>query len=571
MPTVKNRRKPTAQTYWKRRQLLLAFFIIIISILLLRAVYLQVNRADFLQYEGNARHLRTVPIVAHRGMLMDRNGKPLAISTPVDSVWVNPSQFITAKKQWPILANLLSAKTSDLERILSKRMKREFVYLKRHVEPKIATQVTALKLPGVFLQREYKRYYPTGEVSAHVLGFTNIDDYGQEGLELALNNFLIGTPGKKQIVQDKNGKIIAQPINLTLPQMGHDIRLTIDHRLQYLVYRELKQAVLNSKAQAGSAVILDVQTGEVLAMINHPTYNPNNRNKLQNYRNRVVTDIFEPGSTLKPFTIASALASGNYNPNTTINTNPGRLSLGKYTIRDSRNYGVIDVATVIKKSSNVGASKIALSLSANRLWKILSHSGFGYISGGGFPGEVAGRLSHFSEWYKVQQASISFGYGIGVSLLQLARAYAMLGNDGVLPPIRFLVEDDSQNALGNENSQVISPKIARQMLDILTEVVKSGGTGELAQINGYTVAGKTGTVRKSVIGGYSESDYLALFVGIVPVSNPRLVMAILVDEPRQDEYYGGKVAAPVFSKVMTESLRLLNILPDTVKSTGQTY
>ncbi|MBE9562878.1 MAG: penicillin-binding protein 2, partial [Proteobacteria bacterium] len=400
-------------------------------ILLLRAVYLQVNRADFLQYQGNARHLRTVPILAHRGMLMDRNGKPLAISTPVDSVWVNPAQFITVRDKWPVLASLLALKTSSLENILAKRMQREFVYLKRHIEPKIANKITALKLPGVFLQREYKRYYPTGEISSHVLGFTNIDDYGQEGLELALNNFLLGTPGKKQVIQDKNGQLIAQPINLVLPRMGHDIRLTIDHRLQYLVHRELKQAVLNSKAQAGSAVILDVHTGEVLAMANQPTYNPNNRNNLKNYRNRVITDVFEPGSTLKPFTIATALASGKYNPNTTIDTNPGSLSLGKYKIRDSRNYGVIDVTTVIKKSSNVGASKIALSLSANRLWKVLSHSGFGYISGSGFPGEVAGHLSHFSEWYKVQQASISFGYGINVSLLQLARAYAMLGNDGV--------------------------------------------------------------------------------------------------------------------------------------------
>ncbi|HHB93011.1 MAG TPA: penicillin-binding protein 2 [Thioploca sp.] len=566
MAIIKNRRKSNTPIYWKRRQLLLIFFIIIISILLLRAVYLQTNRADFLQYQGSARHLRTIPIVAHRGMLMDRNGKPLAISTPVDSVWVNPAQFITVKDKWLELANLLSLKLSELENILSKRMQRKFVYLKRHIEPKITAQITALKLPGVFLQSEYKRYYPTGEVSAHVVGFTNIDDYGQEGLELALNKFLLGTPGKKQIVQDKNGQLIAEPIDLTAPIMGQDIKLTIDIRLQYLVYRELKQAVANSNARAGSAVILDINTGEVLAMVNQPTYNPNNRNNIQNYRNRVVTDIFEPGSTLKPFTIASALNSGKYSPNTKINTNPGRLSLGKYTIRDSHNYGIIDVATIIKKSSNVGASKIALSLSAKRLWQILTKSGFGYISGSGFPGEVAGRLSHFSEWYKVQQASISFGYGIGVSLLQLARAYAMLGNDGILPPIKFLEKtmENPVKSLGSESTKVISPKISKQMLNILMQVVQPDGTGAKAQINGYKVAGKTGTVRKPVIGGYSENDYLALFVGIVPASNPRLVMAVLIDEPRQNEYYGGKVAAPVFANVMTEALRLLNIFPDDI-------
>ena len=389
MPSVKNRRKSNnPPIYWKRRQLLLIFFIVVISILLLRAVYLQTNRADFLQRQGSARHLRTIPIVAHRGMLMDRNGKPLAISTPVDSVWVNPAQFITVKGKWPELATLLSLQPKQIEKILSKRMQREFVYLKRHIEPKIAAQVTALKLPGVFLQQEYKRYYPTGEVSAHVVGFTNIDDYGQEGLELALNKFLLGTPGKKQIIQDKNGQLIAEPVNLVTPHMGQNIRLTIDSRLQYLVNRELKQAVFDSQSRAGSAVILDVHTGEVLAMVNQPTYNPNNRSELQNYRNRVVTDIFEPGSTLKPFTIATALDSGKYSPDTNIDTNPGRLSLGKYTIRDSRNYGIIDVATVIKKSSNVGASRIALSLSAKRLWQILTKSGFGYISGSGFPGEV---------------------------------------------------------------------------------------------------------------------------------------------------------------------------------------
>jgi len=556
------RKKTQTIDFWGRRQSMLGIFIIIIIILLSRAIYLQVKKADFLQSQGNARHLRTLKILAHRGMLMDRYGEPLAISTPVESVWVNPSQFVTARQDWSKLTELLSINRKKLEVKLAKRMDREFVYIKRHISPLIARQVNALELPGVFLQREYHRYYPTREVSAHVIGFTNIDDQGQEGLELALNNFLMGVPGKKRVIQNNNGQVVAYVDNISLPRPGQNIRISLDRRLQYLAYRELKAAVFRSRARAGSAIILDIRTGEVLAMVNQPAYNPNNRSELlsERYRNRAITDLFEPGSTFKPFTIAAALESGKYTPTTLVNTRPGYLRLHKYTVRDARNYGVINLATIIKKSSNVGASKIALSLKRKHIWQILTQLGFGRISGSGFPGEIAGRLAHFRQWPRAQHASISFGYGISVTTLQLARAYAALGNGGILPPIHFLPVDGGQESESGE--PVLQPKTARQVLKMLEAVVQPGGTGTLAQITGYRVAGKTGTVRKIINGEYSKTDYLALFAGIVPAGVPRLVMIVVIDTPRTDSYYGGKVAAPVFAKVMSGALRLLNIPPD---------
>ena len=547
--------------FWGRRQWMLGFFILIISLLLWRAIDLQIKNVDFLQSQGNARYLRTLPIVAHRGMLMDRNGKPLAISTPVDSVWINPELFVTARAKWSKLTKLLGLKISNLEKLLANRMQREFVYIKRHLSPSLARQVTALKLPGVFLQREYRRYYPTREVSAHILGFTNIDDQGQEGLELALNHFLMGVSGAKQVIQGKNGQIIANVETQSRPRAGQNIRLSIDNRLQYLAYRELKTAVLHSKARAGSAIILDINTGEVLAMVNQPSYNPNNRRSLkgERYRNRVVTDVFEPGSTIKAFTIAAALESGKYSPTTHVDTHPGYLQLGKYTVRDSRNYGIISVATILKKSSNVGASKIALSLPPERLRQTFAQVGFGRISGSGFPGEVGGRLPHFSQWRPTQQASISYGYGVSVTLLQLARAYAALGNGGVLPPIHFLRVNKVEK---KHYQRVMQAETARQLIQMLEAVVKKGGTGTLAQMKNFRVAGKTGTVRKHIAGEYSDSEHLALFAGIVPASAPRLVMVVLIDTPSAGSYYGGKVAAPVFVKVMTAALRLLNVPPD---------
>jgi cell division protein FtsI (penicillin-binding protein 3) len=561
-----SRLKTQKLAFWGRRQGILAFFLLIIIVLLGRAIYLQINQADFLQQQGHARHLRILPLPAHRGMLMDRHGEPLAISTPVDSVWVNPTPFLKAQTHWPQLTKLLGIKTSELHKLLAKRLQREFVYIKRHISPSLAKEVNRLKIPGVFLQREYRRYYPAGEVAAHVLGLTNVDDQGQEGLELALNDFLTGIPGAKRIMQDKKGQVVAELEMLRTPRPGQNIRLSLDRRLQYLAYRELKAAVRRYKARAGSAIILNVHTGEVLAMVNQPAYNPNNRNTKYSgrYRNRAVTDVFEPGSTLKPLTIATALESRQYSPGSRIDTRPGRLQIGQYTVRDSRNYGIINLTTLIQKSSNVGASKIALSLSKKQMWAMLTQVGFGSLSGSAYPGEVPGRLAHYRQWHITEQATISFGYGINVTLLQLARAYAALGNKGILPPIRFLPFEQGTGKQVTEHlpRPVMQANTAQHILKMLEKVVKSGGTGSLAQIPGYTVAGKTGTVRKHIKGKYSDKDYIALFAGLVPAKSPRLVMVVMIDRPRGKSYYGGRIAAPVFAKVMTDVLRLLNIAPD---------
>ncbi len=562
MPTQPKKKNSRRRRYKKynsaiRRRWILVIFLIVIIILFWRAIDLQINSSHFLQSQGQKRHIGIEKIIVHRGMLMDRNGEPLAISTPIQSVWVNPKQFVENKSQWGKLAGLLDIELVALEKLLINRMQREFVYVKRHISPFIAAEVKELKLSGVFLQREYRRYYPTKEMSAHLLGFTNIDDQGQEGLELGLNNFLTGISGVRQVIKNKYGKVIAYVKNISLPRPGQDIRLSIDRRLQYWTYQELKTAVLRAKATAGSAIILDIKTGEVLAMTNQPDYNPNNRRELKSdhYRNRVITDVFEPGSTIKPFTIIAALTSGKYIPTSRIDTRPGILKLGKHIIRDSRNYGVIDLATVIRKSSNVGASKIALSLSAEQLWNNLTKFGFGKISGSGFPGEVAGSLMNFQQWNKARQGTIGYGYGINMTILQLARAYAAIGNQGILPPISFFPTEAVQG------QQIIRKEIAAQTMQML-EAVVTNGTGTLAQVKGFRVAGKTGTVRKYITGKYVGENHLALFVGIVPASAPRLVMVVLIDSPHRGSYYGGKIAAPVFSKVMTNVLRVLNISPD---------
>jgi cell division protein FtsI (penicillin-binding protein 3) len=547
--------------FWQRRQWMLSLFVLIITVLLGRAVYLQLIHKDFLQTQGDARHQRILKLPAYRGRLLDRQGSPLAISTPVESVWVNPKQFIEALPQWETLAVLLELSFTELNALLAKRLQREFVYLKRHVSPSVAKQVRDLNLPGVFLQQEYRRYYPAAEITAHFIGFTNIDDQGQEGLELALDKFLTGRPGSKKVVQDKERHIIAEVEALKAPKSGQDIRLSIDLRLQYIAYRELKAAVQTAHAQAGSVVIMDVHTGEVLAMANQPAYNPNNRQdrNSDHYRNRVITDVFEPGSTLKPFTIAAALESGQYTPASQVDTRPGRLQVGEYTIRDSRNYGLIDLGTIIQRSSNVGASKIALSLAPKQLGYILQAVGFGKETRSGFPGEVAGYLPHFTKWHPTEQATLSFGYGLNVTVLQLARAYAVLGNEGVLPPVKLLpVQRETK-----QDVRVMSVESAQKVLTMLEAVVKKGGTGSRASVLGYRVAGKTGTARKVVDKEYSDNEHIALFAGIAPVEKPRLAMVVLIDEPQGKNYYGGKVAAPVFAKIMAEALRLLNIVPDT--------
>ncbi|VAX11569.1 Cell division protein FtsI [Peptidoglycan synthetase] [hydrothermal vent metagenome] len=535
-------------------------------LLLWRSVDLHVLRKDFLQHQGDARYLRVMPVVAHRGMIQDRNGEPLAISTPVDSVWVQPQEFIAAHDQWPRMAKLLGMKVSKLEQRVLPRKQREFVYIKRHIAPQLAAQVMALEIPGVSLQREYHRYYPAGEVTAHVLGFTNVDDEGQEGLELAWNDWLQGVPGAQRVLKDRMGRVVKHIELIRKAHPGKDLTLSLDRRLQYLTYRELKRMVIKQKARSGSAVILDSRTGEVLAMVNQPSYNPNNRGQLRgvNYRNRAVTDVFEPGSTVKPFTVAAALESGKYQPQTLIDTTPGVFRIGRYRVRDVRNYGRISVSTVIQKSSNVGVSKMALAIEPDRLWNSYARVGFGETTGSGFPGEVSGVFTRSRHWRDIERATLAYGYGVSVTPLQLARAYMVLANDGRQMPVRFLPLAVDEEAV--RVKQVIPEKIVRAVRLMMESVVQKGGTATRAAIPGYRVAGKTGTMKKAMAGGYSDDRYVSVFAGMAPASDPRLVMVVMINEPRGDVYYGGEVAAPVFAKVMSGALRLMNVTPDDVSS-----
>jgi cell division protein FtsI (penicillin-binding protein 3) len=533
------------------------------AVMLWRAVDLHVFNKEFLQSQGNARYMRTMPVAAHRGVITDRHGEPLAVSTPVDSVWINPAEFLTARTSWNKLTRLLSLKTDKVERLVLQRKKREFVYLKRHIRPDLAEQVAALNIAGVYLQREYRRYYPAGEVAAHVLGFTNIDDVGQEGLELAYNDWLRGESGRKMVIKDRLGRTIKHVESIQAAQPGKDLTLSIDRRLQYLTYRELKRAVLQHKAKSGSAIILDTQTGEVLAMVNQPSYNPNNRSKLNSYRlrNRAVTDVFEPGSTIKPFTVAAALESGRFKPNSIVNTSPGYFRIGKYVVQDVKNYGRINLSTIMARSSNVGASKLALAISAKNLTDVHTRIGFGFVTGSGFPGEVGGIMNMPTEKQLVERATLSYGYGLSVTPLQLVHAYAAIANDGVMPHVSFIKVDQAES-----KTRVLSAKYAKQIREMLEVVVSKKGTGYRAAVSGYRIAGKTGTVKKASAGGYSDDRYVAVFAGMAPASKPRLAMVVTINEPRGDVYYGGKIAAPVFSKVMSGALRLLDIAPDNISN-----
>lgn len=526
-----------------------------------QAVTLQVLDKDFLQSQVEARHLRTVDLPAHRGKILDRNGEPLAISTPVESVWVNPQLLGGEQARMPELVRLLELDHDSVRRTLASRADREFIYLRRHISPGLAEQVMALEIPGVYLQREYRRYYPGGEVTSHLLGFTNIDDVGQEGLELAYEDWLQGEPGAKRVVMDRKRRIVEDVESIRLPQLGKDLTLSIDRRIQYLAYRELKAAMQAHRASAASAVVLDVRSGEVIAMVNQPSFNPNNRQKLRrnDLRNRAVTDVFEPGSTMKPFIVAAALEDGRYRPDTQISTAPGWYMVGSNTVRDVHDYGMLDVTGVIRKSSNVGISKIALSLPGERIWQLLTDAGFGVQTMSGFPGEASGLLPHFSGWNAIETATLSFGYGLSTTPLQLAQAYAVLAGDGLRRQVTFLHDAEAAAA-----ERVMPARVARQVRDMLEAATGPGGTAPLARVPGYRVAGKTGTIRKSIAGGYSDTDYLAVFAGMAPASDPRFVMVVMVDGPSAGHYYGGQVAAPVFSHVMAGALRLMAVPPDDI-------
>ncbi len=542
-----------------RMVILIILFMLFISLLIWRAFDLNINKRGFLQIQGDSRYMRVLPMPTHRGMITDRNGETLAISTPVDSVWVYPKDFLTAKSRWSELAKVLDINLAHLTEMVTERQNKEFVYLKRRVSPEIIQQALALGIPGLATQREYRRYYPAAEVTSHLIGFTNIDDEGQEGLELAYNSWLQGQPGKKRVLKDRLGRVIQHLDLVKPPKPGKDLVLSIDRRLQYLAYRELKKSVMQHKAKAGSAVVLDAKTGEVLAMVNQPSFNPNRRSGLQSKatRNRVITDVFEPGSTIKPFTIAAALESGYFTTTSRIDTRPGIFKIGHNTIRDIRNYGVINLGKIIQKSSNVGASKIALKIPSKSLWSTHNAVGFGHSTQSGYPGEATGMVSAYKQWRDIERATLSYGYGISVTPLQLARAYAVLANKGQLEKINLLRVDEPESA-----SQVMSEKTAKVVTHMMEMVIDDEGTGHQAHIPGYRVAGKTGTVKKLSLTGYSEDKYLSLFAGFVPASNPKFVMVVLIDQPTDGKYYGGAVAAPVFAKVMAGALRMMDIMPD---------
>ena len=556
-------KQQTARRFVGRVTLVTVFFAILASSLVARAVYLQVLDKDFLNQQADTRHLRTEKISAHRGTITDRYGEPLAISTPVDSIWVNPKQFAPAVDNVPQLASALGVDSQILMRRITRSMDKEFLYLKRHLSPDRAAEALALKLPGVNVQREYRRYYPASEVTGHVVGFTNIDDAGQEGLELAFNHWLAGESGAKRVLKDRLGRSIENVASIRPPHHGKDLRTSLDLRLQYLAYRTLKAAIKTHHARSGSIVVLDVKTGEVLAMVNQPTYNPNDRAQFaaERYRNRAITDIFEPGSSLKPLVVAAALESGQYRPSSIVDTAPGFIVVGPKKIEDTRNLGRVSLTTILARSSNVGITKLAMTLQPDQLWDTMSQFGLGELTASGFPGESAGMLTHFSNWRPISQATLAYGYGISVTPLQLAQAYAAIGDDGRMRQISLVALDQP-----NQGDQVISPESATAVRRMLEEVVRPGGTGTKAAVNGYRVAGKTGTAWKFAAGGYSEDKYISIFAGLAPASDPRLATVVVIDEPGGELYYGSDVAAPVFADVMSESLRLLAVAPDATQA-----
>ena len=549
---------------WRFR-IVVGALLVLALLLVWRTLTLQVLDVDrgyeFLQGQGNARTNRTEVIPAHRGIITDRNGEPLAVSTPVASIWANPQELKEAKGEWARLAASLDMSAPELSRRIERYSASQFMYLRRHMAPAAAQQVIQMKVPGVYLQREYRRFYPAGEVTAHILGFTDIDDRGQEGLELAYDEWLNGTPGRKQVLKDLYGNIIREIDAGEAASPGKNIQLSIDLRLQYLAYKELKTAINKTGAKAGSVVIIDSESGEVLAMVNQPSFNPNNRRQLipDAMRNRAVIDMFEPGSTVKPLTIVAGLESGKYDPETVINTNPGYIKVGPKVLEDHRNYGAITVAEVLKKSSQVGTTKIALSLDEHDVWGVFNRFGLGRSTGSGFPGESNGMLPNRPNWRAIERATFAFGYGLTVTNLQLAQAYSVFANKGMFQQVSLLKRTEKP-----VKQQVISAKIARQVVDMLEEVTELGGTATRAQVDAYRIAGKTGTSHKAEAGGYAKSRYFALFAGVAPASNPRIVAVVTIDEPHGD-YFGGLVAAPVFSKVVSDALRLLNIAPDNLE------
>lgn len=550
-------KKETAQYTW-RYLLVLGMLGAVALGVAGRLVYLQVEAQSFLKDQGDRRVLRVENIPAYRGIIQDRNGEPLAVSTPVVTLWANPRELITQQHAWAALAKKLGVNNARLRDRILRNQEKQFIYLQRHMNPAKADEILQLDIAGVYGLEERRRYYPASEVTAHVVGFTNIDDSGQEGMELAYQEMLQGVDGKKRVVKDLKRRTIKDVGLIRNAAPGQDVTLSIDLRAQYLAYRELLSAVNEYQATSGMAVALDIQTGEVLAMVNQPSYNPNNRTTrdVASLRNRALTDVFEPGSTVKPFTVAAALESGKWQPSSQLDTTPGYMRVGTKSIRDLHNYGVIDLTTLIAKSSNVGAAKLALSMEENAVSGMFRRVGLGQATGTGFPGESVGMLPVRQRWRPIEIATLSYGYGLSVTAVQLAQAYAVLGAGGIKRPVSLLkVEGEVPG------ERVLDEKYAREVMAMMEQVTSDQGTAKKANVPGYRVAGKTGTVHKVSANGYEAHQYLGLFAGVAPADNPRIAMVVVIDDPKGDAYYGGLVAAPVFSRIMSGLLRVKNIPP----------
>ncbi len=546
------------RTRWRTTALLVAFALGGLT-LEGKILYLQLVNKEFLTEQANDRHLRTVQISSHRGTLTDRYGEPLAVSTPLDGIYANPRELKPALDRLHELAVVLGKDDDWLARRITSNLDKDFVYLERHLPPAKSDQVLALGLPGIGALREYGRYYPAGEVTGHVLGFTNVDDRGQEGFELAYDQWLKGENGAKRVLQDRLGHVIGDIELLKPAKPGRDLRTSIDLRLQYLAYRELKAAMGETRSRSGSVVVLDPNTGEVLAMVDQPGYNPNDRSQYdpERYRNRAMTDMFEPGSTFKPLVMAEALESGAFRPDSIVDTSPGILRINNRKVtEDDENLGAVDLTTILARSSNVGAARIALSLKPDDIWRVLTALGIGRLSETHFPGESAGVLNDPQHWRTIGQATLAYGYGVAVTSMQLARAYAAIAAGGIVRPVTLLAVDEPP-----PGTRAISASTAHELMGMLEAVVSPDGTGRRAAVRNYRVAGKTGTAQKAEAGGYSEHRHAAIFAGIAPATRPRFVVVVMLEEP-QGAYYSADVAAPVFSKIVTGALRVLAVPPD---------
>ncbi|MGJ8668181.1 MAG: peptidoglycan D,D-transpeptidase FtsI family protein [Oceanococcus sp.] len=560
-PQSRNKRKaaPVGVQPW-RAQVLLVLMGLGFAALLLRAFELQVRERDFLMAEGERRHVRTLLEPGGRGALRDRHGTPLALSAPVESIWVVPSALLAEPEYIEPLAALLEMSSGHLQSELEKRRGRQFYYLQRQLPPMDARRILELQAPGVFSQREYRRYYPAGEVTAQLVGLCNIDGVGQEGLERGFDSVLSGSPGQRLVIQDRIGRVVDDLDEFRASRPGEDVDLSIDLRLQHFAYGELKSAVTAHKAKGGVILVADVRSGEILALATQPGFNPNDRVSLNKsrkaWRNRAALDQFEPGSTVKPLMVAAALQNGVVQLDDIIDTGNGWMKVKRLQVRDHRGYGAIDLTTLLAKSSNVGAVKIGMRLGPERLFDAYRAFGFGFSTASGFPGEVAGQLTSPYEWGDVATATASYGYGMSVTALQLAQAYMVLAADGLRRPLSLL-----KGGSDYAEERILSVAVARQVRSMLAAVVEAGGTGTRAAVPGYRVAGKTGTVRKAEDGGYAENRHQALFVGMLPAEQPRLLSLVVIDEPAAGAYYGGVVAAPVFSRVASSAARLLQIAP----------